>query len=425
MTERSRINVQRRHGPLSATVEIPGSKSITNRALVCAALADGPSKLFNIAPGDDTLAMIDGLTAMGARCIVQGSDVEVVKPIDRSWGDDVTVNANLAGTTSRFLTAVAALRTGCTTVTGRSELQQRPMAGLFESLALLGAQVTALEDPGRLPVRVCGGYQTGHELIVGGDTSSQFITALLLIGPELMNGLKIRVTGPIVSEPYLAMTCSVMIDFGARVDRVGVDLFEIPHHGYLGRHFVIEPDASSASYPLAAAAIVGGSVKVAGIGNTSVQGDVRFIEILRDMGCQVMSTAAELGVSRNLEIPLSGIEINMASISDLVPTVAVVAMYAATPTRISGVEFIRGKESDRLDVLATELRKLGGQIEVTADGLVIYPSLLHGGEVDTHRDHRIAMALSLIGLTCDGVMIDDIDVVSKSWPEYWTMLSEL
>ncbi|MEO8163304.1 MAG: 3-phosphoshikimate 1-carboxyvinyltransferase [Ilumatobacteraceae bacterium] len=425
MTDPHRFTIQRHFGPLSATVEVPGSKSLTNRALVCAALAKGPSKLFNIAPGDDTLAMIDGLTAMGARCIVQGFDVDIVTPIDRAWGEEVTVNANLAGTTSRFLTAVAALRTGCTTVTGDHELLLRPMAGLFESLSLLGAKVTTLEEPGHLPVRVCGGYQTGHELTVRGDTSSQFITALLLIGPALLNGLKMKINGPIVSEPYLAMTCSVMNDFGAEVNRVGIDLFEVQAQGYRGRHFVIEPDASSASYPLAAAAIVGGSVTVTGIGESSVQGDKEFVEVLRNMGCSVRSSAGELGVSRNAVHPLRGIELNMASMSDLVPTVAVVAMYAATPTRISGVGFIRSKESDRLNDLANELRKLGGEIEVTSDGLVVHPSQVHGGVVETHRDHRIAMALSLVGLTCDGVVIVDPDVVSKSWPGYWTMLRAL
>lgn len=425
MTESHQVNVQRLHQPISATVTVPGSKSLTNRALVCAALATGPSKLFNVASGDDTLAMIDGLTAMGARCITKGSEVEIVTPIDRTWGDDVTVHANLAGTTSRFLTAVAALRTGCTTVTGNRELLRRPMAPLFESLSLLGAQITSLEDPGHLPVRVCGGYQTGHELTVRGDTSSQFVTALLLIGPALVNGLKIKIHGQIVSEPYLAMTCAVMNDFAAQVDRVGIDLFEVRSQSYSGRHYVVEPDASSASYPLAAAAIVGGSVRVLSVGASSVQGDVRFVDILRDMGCSVGSTDTELTVSRSAQSALVGIEINMASMSDLVPSVAAVAMYATTPTRISGVGFIRHKESDRLEDLAIELRKLGGEIEVTSDGLVIHPSQVHGGVVDPHHDHRIAMALSLVGLTCDGVVITNSDVVSKSWPEFWTMLRAL
>lgn len=425
MTESTRIAIQRLHRPISASVVVPGSKSLTNRALVCAALAKGPSKLFNIAPGDDTMAMIAGLNAMGARCVISGDDVDIETPIDRAWGDEVVVDANLAGTTARFLTAVAALRTGCTTVTGKHELQRRPMSDLFESLSLLGAQVTTLEEPGHLPVRVCGGYQTGHELTIRGDVSSQFITALLLIAPSLLNGLKIRIVGPIVSEHYLEMTCSVMKDFGADVDQIGEDLLEVRSQGYQGRHFVIEPDASSASYPLAAAAIVGGSVRVLGVSESSVQGDVQFVKILRDMGCRVEHATTVLNVSRSIDAPLVGINVNMASISDLVPTVAVVAMFATTPTHITGVGFIRDKESDRLGDLATEMRKLGGEIEVTADGLIIAPSLVHGGIVETHRDHRLAMALSLVGLACDDVVINNADAVTKSWPEFWTMLNSL
>ncbi len=425
MTDQTRISIQRLNRPISASVVVPGSKSLTNRALVCAALAKGPSKLFNIAPGDDTMAMIAGLNAMGARCIINGADVDIESPINCAWGDEVVVDANLAGTTARFLTAVAALRTGCTTITGKHELQRRPMSGLFESLSLLGARVTSLEEPGHLPVRVCGGYQTGHELTVKGDVSSQFVTALLLIAPSLINGLKIRVSGPIVSEHYVDMTCSVMNDFGAQVIRIGQDLLEVRSQDYQGRHFVVEPDATSASYPLAAAAIVGGSVRISGVGELSEQGDVQFVKILGQMGCTVRSSTSELNVTRNIDDPLVGIDVNMASISDLVPTLAVVAMFATTPTHITGVGFIRDKESDRLGDLATELRKLGGDIEVTADGLIITPSLVRGGVVETHQDHRLAMALSLVGLKRDDVVIIDPDVVTKSWPEFWTMLSSL
>ena len=371
------------------------------------------------------MAMIAGLNAMGARCIINGNDVEVESPINRAWGDEVVVDANLAGTTARFITAVAALRTGCTTVTGKHELQRRPMSGLFDSLSALGAQVTTLEEPGHLPVRVCGGYQTGHELTIKGDVSSQFVTAMLLIAPSLINGLKIRITGPIVSERYVDMTCSVMSDFGAHVDRIGHDLLDVRSQTYQGRHFFVEPDASSASYPLAAAAIVGGSVRISGVGESSVQGDVQFVEILRDMGCTVQSSASELKVSRTPDDPLVGINVNMASISDLVPTLAVVAMFATTPTHITGVGFIREKESDRLGDLATELRKLGGEIEVTSDGLTISPSRVHGGVVETHQDHRLAMAMSLVGLKCDDVVINNADVVAKSWPKFWKMLESL
>ncbi|MHB1091188.1 MAG: 3-phosphoshikimate 1-carboxyvinyltransferase, partial [Ilumatobacteraceae bacterium] len=227
------------------------------------------------------------------------------------------------------------------------------------------------------------------------------------------------------SEPYLAMTCTVMQNFGAQVERLSSDIIEVGAQGYRGRRFAIEPDASSASYPLAAAAIVGGSVTVPGIGVSSTQGDVEFGEILRNMGCSVQRGATGLSVSRKLDAALRGVQVNMASISDLVPTLAVVAMFASTPTRITGVGFIRGKESDRLGDLANELRVVGGEVEVTHDGLLINPSQVHGGVVETHHDHRIAMALSLVGLACDGVLISDPDVVSKSWPGFWTMLDAL
>jgi len=425
MTETTRLAIKKRGGPLKATVVVPGSKSLTNRALVCAALATGRSTVLNVAPGDDTKAMIAGLKAMGARCTVRGDDIDIEMPIDLAGSDDVVVDANLAGTTARFLTAVGALRAGCTTINGKPPLRQRPMAPLFESLSSLGANVTALEKSGHLPVRVCAGDQSVRELSIAGDVSSQFVTALLLIAPRLAQGLKVCITGPIVSEPYLAMTCSVMKDFGAKVEQPSTDLITVGPQGYRGRHFVVEPDASSASYPLAAAAILGGSVTVSGIGESSLQGDAEFVNILQAMGCAVRRTATELNVSRNPDTALSGIHVDMASMSDLVPTLAVVAMFGSTPTHITGVGFIRDKESDRLGDLATELQAVGGVIRVTTDGLIISPSKVHGGVVETHHDHRIAMALSLVGLVCDGIEIKNPDVVSKSWPGYWRMLNNL
>lgn len=299
------------------------------------------------------------------------------------------------------------------------------MSGLLESLSALGAHVTTLKEPGHLPVRVRAGDQAADELTVRGDTSSQFVSALLLISPLLEKGLQIRVTGPIVSEPYLAMTCSVMQDFGSRVERPSSDLIKVGAQGYVGQHFVVEPDASSASYPLAAAAIVGGSVTVPGLGGSSTQGDVEFVELLRGMGCTVRRDTTGLSVTRGPDTALRGIQVNLASMSDLVPTLATVAMFATTPTQIRGVGFIRDKESDRLGDLATELRALGGDVEVTDDGLIIGPSQVHDGVVETHHDHRIAMALSLVGLACDGVVISDPNVVSKSWPDYWVMLNGL
>ncbi len=420
----SRVTVRPVRGVLDRRVDVPGSKSITNRALVCAALASGESVLSNIAPGDDTTAMIEALSALGAAITRSGGDVRVSSPIDMSSTHELTLNANLAGTTARFMIAVAALRSGDTIVTGGAALLRRPMRGLLEALKCFGAKVEFLGEPWHLPARVSAGAKLTGNVALPADVSSQFVTALMLIAPCIDEGLSIRLTGRVISRPYIQMTCEVMKSFGAKVKLDG-DLVTVQGGGYTGKKFDIEPDATSASYPLAAAAIVGGRVQVRGVTDSSSQGDAQFAEILGLMGCDVEYQSSGVTVSREAGAALQGIEIDMSGMSDLVPTLAVVAMFAKTSTRIAGVGFIREKESDRLHDLALELRKFGGVVDVTDDGLVVAPSVIHSGVVDTHHDHRIAMAMALVGLVCDGVQINDPEVVSKSWPSYFEMISEL
>ena len=420
----SRTTVRPVRGVLDRKVDVPGSKSISNRALVCAALASGESVIKNVAPGDDTTAMIDALRALGAEISRSGGEVRVTSPIDIASTREITLNANLAGTTARFLLAVAALRSGTTIVTGEAELLRRPMRGLFDALVSLGASVEYLGEPWHLPARLSAGAKQAGEIALLADVSSQFVTALMLIAPCIDEGLKIRLTGRVISRPYVQMTCEVMRSFGATVAFDG-DLIAVRGGGYTGQNFDIEPDASSASYPLAAAAIVGGRVLVRGVTASSVQGDAHFAEILGLMGCDYDYQESGVEVARDTGTALHGIEIDMSGMSDLVPTLAVVAMFAKTATRITGVGFIREKESDRIGDLALELRKVGGVVDVTDDGLVVSPSATRSGIVDTHHDHRIAMALALVGLVCDGVQICDPGVVSKSWPNYFQMLSEL
>jgi 3-phosphoshikimate 1-carboxyvinyltransferase len=254
--------------------------------------------------------------------------------------------------------------------------------------------------------------------------SSQFVTALMLIGPALPAGLEIRLTSPLVSRPYVAITAAVMADFGIDGAEVGAEVIRVPHGTYRARDHRIEPDASSASYPLAAAAICGGRVRVEGLGTAALQGDAAFADLLGAMGCTVERTDDAVTVSRAGQ-PLVGIDIDMSDISDLVPTVATVAAFATTPTRIRGVGFIRGKESDRLGDLAAELARLGITAVEHADGLEVLPSSPHAGTVDTHHDHRLAMALSLVGLVTPGVVVRDPAVVSKSWPDWWGVLDRL
>jgi 3-phosphoshikimate 1-carboxyvinyltransferase len=408
--------------PLDAVVTVPGSKSIANRALVCAALADGDSRLRGMPGGDDTVAMVSCLQALGIGVTMEGDDAVVDGTGGVIGARDVVLDANLAGTTSRFVTALAALGTGPITVDGAPPLRRRPMGPLHDALAALGVAVEPGEMAGGLPVTVRGPLTTGGAVAIRGDVSSQYLTALMLIAPLLEDGLRLQLTTPLVSVPYVRLTAAVMASFDLRGVEVGTDEIVVPEGRYAGRDQSIEPDASSASYPLAMAAVVGGRVRISGLHRDSAQGDVAFADLLGRMGCTVDDDIAGLAVARDPERPLTGIDVDMADISDLVPTLAAVAATATTPTTITGVGFIRAKESDRLGDLAAELATLGADVTVTADGLRIEPAgPLRAADLGTHHDHRLAMAFGVLGAAVDGIGVADPDVVSKSWPGYWTV----
>lgn len=406
-----------------STVSVPGSKSIANRALICAALAEGTSTLRMVPDGDDTAAMLTALASLGVRLSVEGPTVTVGDAGELTAAGGVAVDARLAGTTSRFLTAYAALDGRAVTVDGEPPLRTRPMGPLHDALRSLGAEVTPLDRPGHLPVKIRGGHLAGGTVRLAGDVSSQFVSALMLIGPRLGNGLTIELTTRLVSRRYVEITGAVMAAFGADGVKVGERTISVGPGIYRARDYTVEPDASSASYPWAAAAITGGSATVAGLGPDALQGDVGFLDVLTEMGCTVEYTP--VGTTVNGPTTLRGVDVDMGGMSDLVPTLAAVALFAATPTTIRGVGFIRTKESDRLGDLATELAKLGAVVTVTGDGLVISPRGLHGAALAAHHDHRLAMAFGLISLRVPGIEIDDPTVVTKSWPEYWTMLTDL
>ena len=410
-------------GPLDAVVTVPGSKSIANRALVCAALADGDSRLRGVPGGDDTVAMAQCLQGLGIGVSLAGDDAVVEGTGGLIDAADVVLDANLAGTTSRFVTAVAALAAGPVTIDGAPPLRRRPMGPLQEALGALGATVEPAEGEGGLPVTVRGPLRTGGTVAIRGDVSSQYLTALMLIAPLLDGGLRLHLTTPLVSVPYVRLTATVMASFGVHDVEIGDDEIFVPPGRYAGRDQDIEPDASSASYPLAMAAVVGGRVEVTGLHRTSAQGDARFADLLARMGCSIDDHGTGLAVRRDPAQTLTGIDdVDMADVSDLVPTLAAVAVTASTPTTVTGVGFIRAKESDRLGDLATELRTVGADVTVTADGLHIEPAgPLHGGDVATHHDHRLAMAFGVLGAAVDGIAVADPDVVSKSWPGYWTV----
>jgi 3-phosphoshikimate 1-carboxyvinyltransferase len=425
MTQQVEYAVAVKSGTLDAVVSVPGSKSIANRALICAALARGASSISGVPGGDDTQAMLQSLQVLGATVVLEGSKARIEASIDLSRSDAVSVDANLAGTTARFLTAIAALRRGPLTVTGNKSLRSRPMKDLHLALDQLGAKLSWQDEKYCLPVTVQRGESYARSIQVAADTSSQFVTALMLVAPMLERGLRIELVGDVISLPYITMSASVMRAFGAKVNMVDERNIVIDGGGYVGCNFVVEPDASSASYPFAAAAVVGGRVRVNGMWSNMTQGDGRFVDVLRQMGCGVQEDQDGISLVRDAGAPLLGIDIDMSEISDLVPTLAVVALFATTPTRIRGVGFIRKKESDRIGDLASEMRKLGANVVEHDDGLEITPQTLHPGRCDTHHDHRLAMAFGVAGLKQPGVMIDQPQVVSKSWPRFWEMLEAL
>jgi 3-phosphoshikimate 1-carboxyvinyltransferase len=298
------------------------------------------------------------------------------------------------------------------------------MNDLHQALLSLGIGVEWMGEAGHLPVVIHRGVTTGSVVELPAAISSQFTSALLLTSPVLPGGLSLSIVGEVVSQPYIDMTTVVMRSFGAQVDAALSSMIVAPG-GYLGASFQVEPDASSSSYPLAASAIVGGSVEINGLGSDSIQGDAKFAELLGRMGCDVQYTSHSVIVSRDRGTELQGIDVDMRDMSDLVPTLAAVAVFASSPTTIRGVGFIRAKESNRIDDLVAELQAIGVNAQANPDGLIVHPSQVRGGLVDTHHDHRMAMAFALIGIGSGGVEIANPSVVGKSWPGFWSMLDGL
>jgi 3-phosphoshikimate 1-carboxyvinyltransferase len=410
--------------PVDATVEVPGSKSLTNRALVCAALAAGESTLHGALRADDVLAMREGLTALGVPVVERATDELVVTGCHgRPPAEVALVDARLSGTTSRFLLPGAALGTGTVRVDGSLPLRARPMGPSIEALRALGVSVVDAGAPGHLPVDVSGGPVAGGELDVPGDASSQFISGLLLAAPAMRTGLTIRAAGTLVSQPYVDMTVAVMTAFGVTVERPDQRTWRVAPQAYSERDYVIEPDASAASYAFALAALTGGRVTVEGLGTGSLQGDLAFVDLLARMGADVRRTPTSTTVTGTGV--LRGIDADMADISDTAQTLAAVAAFAEGPTRVTGIGFIRAKETDRIRAVVTELRRAGIDAHEEPDGFVVTPGPVRPATIETYDDHRMAMAFALLGVRAPGIRIADPGCVAKTFPGYWAMLEEL
>jgi 3-phosphoshikimate 1-carboxyvinyltransferase len=332
----------------------------------------------------------------------------------------VSVDARQAGTVARFIPPVAAAIGATVRVDGSEQLRGRPMAPLLDALRRLGVAVEEEGSAGHLPV-VMKGPVTGHVAELPGDASSQFLSGLLLAGPLSPAGLEVRLTTDLVSRPYAAMTAAVMQAFGARVD-IGERVCRAAGGGYRSADYVVEPDASAASYFFAAAAITGGRVRVEGLGRTSIQGDIAFVDVLARMGASVSMTGDTTEVTGG---ELHGADVDLSDLSDTAPTLAVVAAFADSPTRVRGIGFIRAKESDRIGAVVEELRKCGVDASEEADGFVVRPAPIHPAVVDPHDDHRLAMAFALIGLRVPGIEIANPECVAKTFPDYFDRLESL
>ena len=408
-------------GPIEATVRPPGSKSLTNRALVAAALSRSGSVSRIIEPldADDTAVMRRGLRTMGVM-IDDVDDPWLVLGTGGALEGDVTVDAGASGTTARFLTAVGALASGPVTVDGTERMRQRPIADLGDALTGLGAHVHC--PTGAPPVTVRGPL-TGGRTTVSGARSSQFLTALLLVAPLIGETVEIEVVEGLVSEPYIAGTLEVMRAFGAEVSRTG-SRFTVSPTGYEKTHFEVEPDASAAVYPAVAVAIAGGRVMIPGITPDSSQPDLAVFFVLEQMGVSVIRDATGIRVEAD-GTALEPVDVDLSGSPDGALAVAVACLFAKGPSRLRGLGTLRVKETDRLAALQTELERLGAVATVSGDTLEVTPGPLRGALIETYDDHRMAMAFSLAGLAIEDVAIADPGCVTKTWPHFFEVLEAM
>lgn len=419
--------------PPDALIRVPGGRSITNRALVAAALAPGTSRLIGAGRSDDTEAMADCLRALGAE--VNGPDPDGTVAVGGVGGrprGPAEVFTRLSGTTSRFVTPVAALAGEPVRIDAAAPMRSRPMADLLAALRALGVVVVEHGAPGHLPVTVTG-PPTGAAVAVPGTVSSQFLSGLLLAGGAMDDGLTVRrSTDRLVSAPYVGMTRAVMAAFGVAVDDGPDGALVVPPGGYRATTYSVEPDAATAGYVLAAAAITGGRVRVPGLPPAALQADAELVDVLGAMGAAVHRdvTGTEVvgpALGPDGRVHLGGGTFDLTAFSDMAPTVAVVAAFADEPVRVTGVGFIRGKETDRIAASVAELRRCGVDARETDDGFVVQPGGAgpYGAVIQTYDDHRMAMAFALLGLVVPGLSVADPGCVAKTHPGFFADLDRL
>ena len=416
-------------GPVDRTICLPGSKSLTNRALLTAALADRTSELTGVLFAEDTECMMDCLGRLGVSLDADRERRRVrVRGVSTPWPQsDAELDCRNAGTVIRFLTAACAGSRGRYRLDGVERMRSRPIGNLVCALRDLGASIEFDAEPGFCPLTVNAAGLGGGTVRLDAAASSQFVSALLMAAPLAGRDVMIELAAAIPSRPYIAMTMSVMDRFGVSVVQDEFKRFIVPApQSYRATPYDIEPDASAASYFFAAAALTGGRVTVDGLGSGSVQGDLGFVEVLCRMGCRVERTDKTTTVYGPADGRLHGVDVDLNDMPDVVQTLAVLAAFAEGATRIRNVPNLRLKETDRLSALATELARMGVDAVVEPDGLTVCPAgAPKPSEIETYHDHRMAMSFSLAGLRLDGMVIRDPDCVSKTFPEFFDLWSDL
>lgn len=410
--------------PVKGSIRPPGSKSLTNRALVVAALADGTSTLNGVLDSRDTEVMIDSLRKLGLT--IEHAARDCTLKITGCHGRPPAKQADLwlenSGTSIRFLTALCALGHGQFRLDGNTRMRERPIQDLVDSLRQFAISVECQLGNDCPPVVITGQGLAGGTTTINANVSSQFLSAVLMVAPCANSAVEIRLAGELVSEPYIEMTLAVMSKFGVAVDRSRLGTYRITPQSYRSTIYEIEPDASAASYFFGLAAVTGGEITVQGLHANALQGDIHFVKALEQMGCQVTWNSNSVTVKGGA---LRGIDIDMNAISDTAQTLACVAPFASGPTRIRNVAHMRLKETDRVSAVVIELRRLGLNVEEYPDGMTIHPGPLHGGTVATYDDHRMAMSFALLGLRVPGIVIADPGCTSKTYPNYFTDLDRL
>lgn len=423
--------VKQLKNPVHWTVEVPGSKSITNRALLMAALTQGTVKLKGVLFSDDSRYFLSSLQSLGYAVHIDEvqREVEVEGHGSIIPKKESEIYVGSAGTAARFLTAMLGLAEGTFVIQASEQMKKRPMKPLFEALVSLGARIEWLEQEWHLPVRITGAKRNQSDeltvLKLDISESTQFLSAFLLISPMFSGGLRIDITSEKKDGSYIRITRRMMEEFGVKAEFNGSSYEVKEKSSYTRSEYQIEPDLSAACYFYGAAAVTGGSAKVKNVHGGSMQGDLRFLDVLEQMGCTLTEEEDGILLTGPEEGKLQGISVNMNDFSDQALTLAAIAPYAQDIVQISNVAHIRGQECDRIHAIVSNLERAGIRCEEYPDGVTIHPGQPVSCSIETFEDHRVAMAFSVLGLRCDGIVIENPQCCRKTFEQYFEVLDSL